>query len=59
VTRQDADRQLRLLAHGLAPDLDGTRRLLERVSQAGDPEMLRAVLTELGAERLLDEEAGR
>jgi len=57
VTRQDALQALRRLAVGLAPDLAGCARLLERVSVHEDAEALRDALTELGAEALLDREA--
>ena len=58
VTREQAVATLRRLAVGLEPDLAGVRRLLERISQADNPECLRAVLTERGAAALLDEEVG-
>ncbi len=57
MTRPEAVATLHRLAVGLAPDLAGCGRLLERISQADDPEMLRDVLTELGARALLDGEA--
>jgi hypothetical protein len=57
VTRELARAELRRLAHGLEPDLAGVMRLLERISQADDPEVLRGLLAERGAEALLDEEA--
>lgn len=57
MTRDRALAELRRLAHGLQPDLAGVARLLERISQADDPEELRGLLTERGAEALLDEEA--
>ena len=57
MTREKAVATLRRLAAGLAPDLAGVRRLLERISQADDPECLRALLTERGAAALLDEAA--
>jgi len=57
MTRQEALVALRRLAVGLAPDLAGVARLLERVSVHDEAEALRAVLTERGAEALLDEDA--
>ena len=57
VTRAQALEELHRLATGLPCDAAGYGRLLERISQSDDPEMLRAVLTELGAAALLDEAA--
>jgi hypothetical protein len=59
MARIQAEHTLRRLAHALEPDLAGVRRLLERIAQAEDPELLRALLTERGAQAVLDEEAGR
>ena len=55
MTRDQALALLRSLSHGLGPDLEGTRRLLERVSVHADAETLRDALTELGAKALLEE----
>jgi hypothetical protein len=55
--RERALAELRRLAVGLEANGPGGLRLLERASQADDPEALRAVLVELGAETLLDREA--
>ncbi len=55
--RAQALEELHRLATGLPCDGAGCGRLLERISQSDDPEMLRAVLTELGAAALLDEAA--
>ena len=57
MTREEAGRVLRCLAHGLAADMAGCSRLLERVSVDPEAETLRDLLTEEGARRLLDEEA--
>ena len=54
MTRPEALATLRRLAGTLAPDLDGVRRLLERVASHDDAEALRSALTELGAAALLD-----
>ncbi len=51
--RDDALEELQGLAVGLTGDDEGRDRLLERVSQAEEPEALRALLAELGAESLL------
>ena len=57
MTRLEALALLRTLAHGLAPDLAGCSRLLERVAADEEAEALRDALTELGSRALLDEEA--
>lgn len=59
MTREQALAALRRLSLGLAPDLDGVRRLLERISVHDQAELLRDLLIERGAEALLDVEAGR
>jgi hypothetical protein len=56
VTREEGARLLRGLALGLKPDLEGARKLLERISVADDRELLTALLVERGAEVVLDEE---
>ncbi len=55
MTRTEALDAVRRLAVGLAPDLAGCSRLLERVSNHDDAEALRDVLTEAGARALLEE----
>ena len=55
MTRADASAVLHSLAVGLAPDLAGCARLLERVAGHEEAEALRAALTELGARALLDD----
>jgi hypothetical protein len=57
MTRNEALATVHRQAAGLAPDLDGTRRLLERVSTSEQAEELRAALVELGAEHVLDQQA--
>lgn len=54
MTHADAVAVLRSLALGLAPDMAGCDRLLERVAAHPDAEALRDALTELGAQALLD-----
>ena len=55
MNRIEALEALRPLAHGLAADLAGTARLLERVASQGETaEELRAALVEVGARTLLD-----
>ena len=56
MTREEARTALRALAAGLAPDVEGVRRLLERISVHTDAEALRDFLTEEGAARLLEDE---
>lgn len=53
MNRFDANAVLQRLGHGLSPDSAGVARLLERISQAEEPELLRALLTERGALALL------
>jgi hypothetical protein len=55
LTREEALAELRRLAVGLDPDLAGVRRLMERVAGSDEAEVLRSLLVEVGAERLLDE----
>ena len=55
MTRSEALGILARLAGGLAADAAGVARLLERVSEQEDPEMLRDVLVEVGAAALLRE----
>lgn len=57
MTREAALLDLRRLACGLEPDVNGCARLLERVSQASEAEALRDALAELGAQALLRERA--
>ena len=59
MNRQEAVTALQRLAVGLEPDVAGEARLLERVSSSHDPEALRDALVELGAEALLEGQAGR
>ncbi len=54
MNRPEALDLLRTLAHGLRPDLSGTARLLERVSQQAEAELLRDALADAGALLLLD-----
>lgn len=54
MTRTEALALVARLAHGLSPDMAGVARLLERISEHDEAEMLRAVLTERGAEALID-----
>ena len=49
--------ELQKMARGLAPDMAGCARLLERVAGHEDAEALRACLTERGVAALLDEAA--
>ena len=55
MTRADALELVARLALGLPADIDGVRRLLERVAQRDDAELLRDVLTEQGARSVLEE----
>jgi len=55
VTHADAITALRRLSHGLAPDLAGAQRLLERVAGQEEAEELRDALVELGVRALLDD----
>lgn len=55
--RASAEAALRKLAIGLAPDLAGCARLLERISAHENPEALRDALTEQGVRALLEAEA--
>jgi uncharacterized protein involved in exopolysaccharide biosynthesis len=55
MTRTEALAVLRDLAFDLELGPAGADRLLERASQASEPELLRAALTELGARALLEE----
>jgi hypothetical protein len=57
VTRAEALAALRVLTVGLAPDLAGQARLLERIASHEEHEALRDALTEEGARALLDAEA--
>ena len=59
MTRAEALALLRTLAHGLAPDLAGRGRLLERVSVHEEAEALRDALVELGVRVLLEETGTR
>lgn len=59
MTRAHALAELRRMARCLAPDLEGQRRLLERVSQSESAEALRDCLTEEGARRLLEDLGAR
>jgi hypothetical protein len=59
MTRPEGVATLRRLAGGLAPDMAGCARLLERIAQSDAPEFLRDLLIEGGARALLEEEAGR
>lgn len=54
MTRADALSTLRRMAHGLAADLAGCARLLERVAADEEAEALRDALVELGAHELLE-----
>ena len=58
MTRPQTLDELRRLVVGLSTDDASVRRLLERISQAEEPERLRALLTELGARSLIDEYGG-
>jgi hypothetical protein len=55
MTRSEALTLFRSLALGLAPDLGGVARLMERISSRDEAELLRDVLVELGARALLEE----
>lgn len=55
MTRETALDSLRRLSAALPPDLAGTARLLERISQTEEPELLRDLLIERGAAALLEE----
>jgi hypothetical protein len=59
VTCEATLRDVRRLARSLAPDLEGQRRLLERMSQSEAAEALRDALTEEGARRLLEDLGAR
>jgi hypothetical protein len=54
MTQPEARAQLRRLAVGLATDLAGCSRLLERVAASEDAEALRDALIEEGARALLE-----
>lgn len=54
MNREEAGRVLRSLALGLSTDLEGVRRLLERVSVHEEHELLRDLLVEEGAAAILD-----
>ena len=56
MTRVEALAALRQLCHGLASDLAGCARLLERIAATDDAEALRDALVELGAAEPLDRE---
>jgi hypothetical protein len=55
VTRGQAEETLKTLALGLAPDVAGHARLMERISVHTDAELLRDLLTEEGARALLED----
>jgi hypothetical protein len=55
MTRDAAVRQLQTLTGGLTSSDASVTRLLERVSQADEPEALRALLAEAGARAVLAE----
>jgi hypothetical protein len=54
MTREGAQRLLRSLAGGLPSNLEGERRLLERIAVRHDAEELRDALTERGARAVLE-----
>jgi hypothetical protein len=53
--RAEAAYRLGTLARGLTPDLDGVRRLRERIVADEEHEALQDVLLDLGAQALLDQ----
>ncbi len=55
MTREMAVAVLQKLTHGLAVSDASVARLLERVSQAEDPQMLRDLLVLAGAHAVLEE----
>lgn len=57
MTREEALTTLAVLSRGLTPDDAGRGRLLERVSVHTEAELLRDLLTELGAEARLRADA--
>lgn len=59
MTRPEALALVSRLAVGLAPDVAGVARLLERIAQDDRAEEMRAALVEHGAAALLDEAHGR
>ncbi len=59
MSRSEAERELRRLAVGLRPDIDGARRFMERAASHDQAEALRDALAELGARQVLDDQVAR